>query len=217
MWCTQCQTSFSWKTGRVETGVIHNPHAIKWQREHGQLLRTNGDIPCGGLIPMWEFSMVKGSKYRSILRIQRQIAELQYDLRSNIPNHNFEDLRKNLILNEITDDEFKQKIFLRKRDNSRKEENHRILSTYQVLAVERLRDLNHQLKNYHKHSSHYMLTHGSNHIIHNFFLQMDEIRNFINTAFREELPPLGQAKYYIVASDWRLGRKTSPPKVQNTA
>jgi len=42
---------------------------------------------------------------------------------------------------------------------------------------------------------------------------MDEIRDFINPAFREELSPLGQ-KYYITASDWQLGRKTSPPKVK---
>lgn len=207
MWCTQCQTSFSWKTGQVETGVIHNPHAIKWQRKHGQLLRNNGDIPCGGLIPMWDLSMIRGKNYRSLFSIHRRIAELVYDLRANIPNRNFEDLRKNLILNEITDDEFKQKIFLRERDNARKEENHRILSTYQVLGIERFRELAYQCKK--------SLKPVLDHIVHNFLLHMDEIRVFINTAFREELPPLGQIKYYIIASDWRLVRKTSPPKVQN--
>jgi len=213
MWCTQCQTAFSWKTGQVEMGVIHNPHAIKWQRKHGQLLRNNGDIPCGGLIPMWEFSMLRGKHYRSLLRIHRRIAELVYDLRSNIPNRNFEDLRKNLILNEITDNEFKQKIFLRERNNARKEENHKILSTYQVLAIERFRELVRQCKKHHKSSPASVLIH----IVHKFLLQMDEIRIFINTAFREELPPLGQLKHYIIDSDWKLARKPSLPKVQNTS
>jgi hypothetical protein len=37
MWCTQCHTAFSWKTGDIETR-IHNPHFYEWQR------RTNGGV-----------------------------------------------------------------------------------------------------------------------------------------------------------------------------
>ena len=158
-------------------------------------------------------SMLRGKHYRSLLRIHRRIAELVYDLRSNIPNRNFEDLRKNLILNEITDNEFKQKIFLRERNNARKEETHKILSTYQVLAIERFRELVRQCKKHHKSSPASVLIH----IVHKFLLQMDEIRIFINTAFREELPPFGQLKHYIIDSDWKLARKPSLPKVQNTS
>ena len=32
MWCTQCHTGFSWRTGLVETRV-HNPHFFQWVRE----------------------------------------------------------------------------------------------------------------------------------------------------------------------------------------
>jgi hypothetical protein len=39
MWCTLCQTPFSWTTGQKETGRVHNPHYYEWMR------RTNGSVP----------------------------------------------------------------------------------------------------------------------------------------------------------------------------
>lgn len=37
MWCTACNTAFSWDTGKVDTGNVHNPHFFEWrQRAHQQ-------------------------------------------------------------------------------------------------------------------------------------------------------------------------------------
>lgn len=51
MWCTQCQTTFSWRTGLKETGHTHNPHYYEFMRRNGgQLPRAPGDAPmqaCG--------------------------------------------------------------------------------------------------------------------------------------------------------------------------
>lgn len=49
MYCTQCHTAFSWNTGMIETGRIHNPHYYEYRRQQGNLQREQGDIPCGGI------------------------------------------------------------------------------------------------------------------------------------------------------------------------
>ena len=44
MWCTECHTAFDWRSGRIETGRVHNPHYFEFK----QRSREHGDIPCGG-------------------------------------------------------------------------------------------------------------------------------------------------------------------------
>jgi hypothetical protein len=55
MWCPYCQdkygegTAFSWITGKIERGRIHNPHFIDYMHNNNPHIREVGDVHCGGL------------------------------------------------------------------------------------------------------------------------------------------------------------------------
>jgi hypothetical protein len=50
-----CETAFSWNTGHIETGNIHNPHYYALQNQKQNLTRNPGDVLCGGVPDMREY------------------------------------------------------------------------------------------------------------------------------------------------------------------
>ena len=45
MWCTQCHATFSWLTGCIVEGRIHNPHYYEWMRRNGKTIPRHDEQP----------------------------------------------------------------------------------------------------------------------------------------------------------------------------
>ena len=61
MWCTQCKTAFSWRSGRIINSVIHNPHFFEWQRQQNngaapRVPADGGPMQCGRLPQYYMFN-----------------------------------------------------------------------------------------------------------------------------------------------------------------
>ena len=141
MWCTQCHTAFSWKTGRVETGVVHNPHYFEAQRLLGRLPRAHGDVPCGGF-PDWPpvaQRLINASQFskNTIRNAYRSFGHAYHHLipryRVNEQEEN-RDLRIKLMIGDMNEEEFKRRIQQREKARQRKTDIRQVLEMYTAVV-----------------------------------------------------------------------------------
>jgi hypothetical protein len=130
MWCPQCHTPFSWRTGQKETGVVHNPHFYEWQRKQngGVAPRVVGDVACGGIPHYTEvrnnISGLSTMEKNMILNFHRIIQHVQHaelPRYHNVFNENDnQDLRINYLLGYTNADTLK--VTIQQREKKREKE-----------------------------------------------------------------------------------------------
>ena len=168
MWDPQCGTAFSWNTGHILTGVIHNPHYFEYMRENGNLPRQPGDIPCGDdpeirdlnlvfcwLPTLWKFNRIKNNISLELLnslekryyivnsiRILYHVRHIEiiHNLEQYMIENNQKD-RVKFLLKEISEEEYKKNLFNREKQHEKNIEINQVWETFANV----LKDI---LKNY---------------------------------------------------------------------
>ena len=137
MFCVDCHCAWNWNTGRVEKGVIHNPHYYDFIKRGGVPGRNHGDIPCGGLPGVYELRqclLYLSGPYTTIymqplITFHNTVTHIQnYEMRNNIPDQNDtnRNLRVEYLLNSITEETFKKTLQQKEKQRLKRRDCHNI-------------------------------------------------------------------------------------------
>ena len=142
MWCVECNTAFSWISGKIVNGTIHNPHYYDYLKTRGAVPRAAGDVLCGGLpaihylrgklslLPL-EYQGKKDTMTANLYNIHQFITHIHHIYLGivNDPSHQNELRRLRIlhILDRMDEKTFKEKIYREHKKNSKNQKKLQLL------------------------------------------------------------------------------------------
>jgi hypothetical protein len=152
MYCIDCNTAFSWITGRIEKGTIHNPHYYDFIRRTngGVVPRNPHDNPCDNtLIDYYYFYSVirKFNVVRTFIPFLERIHNttqhiIQVVLRKyTIPDNNNVSLRISYLLNEMNEETWKKKLQIFEKSREKNRDFHQLYTMFTQTSIDQFSKL----------------------------------------------------------------------------
>lgn len=212
MWCTQCHTGFSWKTGRIEN-KIHNPHFFEWQRQNanGTAPRTVGDVECGrdlgdsrALLSIRKLLRTSCGGLditeKNIERVVRLTIHLEHSQGVRFRTDrlvNNQDLRIRYLDKSLTKKQFKSNILRRDKAYEKKQDIYNVIQ----LQVQSITDIIYRLENdlvgIDRTSSIGLLSlkQRTSDICNNYMIEIENVTTYCNKLFEEHAETYACKKY----------------------
>lgn len=188
MFCTQCHTAFSWNTGRIETGVIHNPHYFEWRSQNGNQERNLLEIQCGREIDHEIVYIVNRICNTDINLIARQVLHIrQIELQKYVVNriNDNSDIRIRYLRSQITQKVFKQTLQKRFKTTEKRSEIGAILATYTHCVTDIIYRLIAEYRTYKKTQGVIDLTNGTmTPIDSKYYYELQQLITYTNDCFK---------------------------------
>lgn len=166
MWCTACQTPFSWRTGQIVTGPVHNPHFFEYEANQTTNHHNNALGQCNAEgLPNYQLmnriintilkktpeendedkqnNIYTPSLGEQLRELYRFISHIKYD---ELPNSQTKidrltdtmDLRVNYLKNNITKERMAQKLYLNDKNRVLQTKIHHIFELIDRVGSETL-------------------------------------------------------------------------------
>jgi hypothetical protein len=197
MFCPTCKSGFSWKTGKLEKGKMHNPHWYEWMRSNGkEINRDPGDIPCGGVPRLYRIMS------HDLNRINGNAANMEIVTVGDL-SESYKNLRIKYLTGELTEIRWEQQIYNRKRLDEREEilvEMWRLLANVAADVFRKLeKEMMEKGGEWHRNKR--------AHVVERSCLnKLEKIRLWGNNLILEEMSIIGFKKPSLLDKTWHLTR-----------